>query len=207
MDYSGYGYGYNYNPNTMISATNTIAVVFLVIMCIVGLIVLAISIFQIIGTWKIFKKAGQPGWAALIPIYNMYILCKVTGVNPYWVLILALSGLLSFIPIIGSLAIAIVTIYATILIYVSLANSFGKDTGWVIGLVLLNPFFMFALGIGSSTYLGPKPMNDFVFNGNSKEEPSNSEVKVESVEVKNEEPVKEKVEEIKKEESTETKEN
>lgn len=133
------------------------------------LICLAICIVKVVGTWKVLKKAGQPGWGALIPFYNTYLLCQITGVNPWWILITALAPVLSFIPFVGGLVTTAVTIYFSILLNISLAKSFGKDEGFAVGLVLIAPVFYMILGVGDSKYEGPKPMNDFVFdniNGN-----------------------------------------
>ena len=58
------------------------------------LVILAIVAFCIIVKWKLFVKGNQPGWAALIPIYSDYILCKMVGVNPWWILIVYLSSFL-----------------------------------------------------------------------------------------------------------------
>ena len=119
---------------------------------------------QVIGEWKMFKKAGKPGWPALIPIYNDYILCKITGVNPWWILIvIAIGPACNIIPGVGSLLSLVISIYFCIILNVSIARSFGKEDGWAVGLILLKPFFMFALGIGNSEYQGEKPMNDVIF--------------------------------------------
>ncbi|MBQ2640311.1 MAG: zinc ribbon domain-containing protein [Bacilli bacterium] len=161
--------------DTSAAAGGIIAVV-LAILGIVLLIVFIVSIFQIIGHWKMFKKAGEPGWAALVPIYNTYILCKITGVNPWWIVITFCASLLSFIPVIGSLLVMAVTIYFGIMLAGSTANSFGKDTGWAIGLYFLAPFFSFALGVGTSEYVGPTPMNDPImaaFNKSQNNQQSN----------------------------------
>ncbi len=137
------------------------AMIFVAVVIIIAAI---IALLQIIGLWKILKKANQPGWGALIPIYNQYLLCKIVGVSPWWVLILCLSPILVLIPIIGSLATMAATIYFTILLNVSLARSFGKEDGFAVGLILLAPIFYLILGLGDSKYLGAKPMNDVVFN-------------------------------------------
>src|SRR5713226_7202812 len=56
----------------------------------------AVLILMIAAMWKVFSKAGQPGWAILIPIYNLYIICKVAG-RPGWWLILMFIPLVNFI--------------------------------------------------------------------------------------------------------------
>jgi hypothetical protein len=57
---------------------------------------LAFMILMIAACWKIFTKAGQPGWAAIIPIYNWYVLCKIVG-RPGWWVILLLIPFINFI--------------------------------------------------------------------------------------------------------------
>ena len=101
---------------------------------------LAFMILMIAACWKIFTKAGQPGWAAIIPIYNWYILCKIVG-RPGWWVILLLIPLVNFI--IG------------IILCIDLAKSFGKGVGFAIGLILLGIIFFPILGFGSAQYQGP----------------------------------------------------
>ena len=101
---------------------------------------LAFMILMIAACWKIFTKAGQPGWASIIPIYNWYILCKIVG-RPGWWVILLLIPFINFI--IG------------IILCIDLAKSFGKGVGFGIGLILLGVIFFPILGFGSAQYQGP----------------------------------------------------
>jgi Family of unknown function (DUF5684) len=101
---------------------------------------LAFTILMIAACWKIFTKAGQPGWAAIIPIYNWYIFCKIVG-RPGWWVILLLIPFVNFI--IG------------IILCIDLAKSFGKGVGFGIGLILLGIIFFPILGFGSAQYQGP----------------------------------------------------
>lgn len=107
---------------------------------IVLLIYLAIIVLVIAGMWKMFTKAGQPGWAAIIPILNLYLLCKIAG-RPGWWLILM------FIPI--------VNFVVSIIVMLDIAKSFGKGVGFAIGLILLGFIFIPILGFGSAQYQGP----------------------------------------------------
>lgn len=100
---------------------------------------LAILAFFIVVMWKIFTKAGQPGWAAIIPIYNAYILLKIAGKPGWWLL-------LFFIPI--------VNLVIAIIVSIALAQSFGKGTGFGIGLFLLGFIFGPILAFGSAQYVG-----------------------------------------------------
>ncbi len=152
---------YNYNIESISSGIAAGLMTFLEIF---SLIVLGIAVIQIVGQWKIFTKANKPGWAALIPIYNKYTLCKITGVNPWWILITCCGWVLNVIPIIGSLAYIALMVYFAVLLNVSLSRSFGKEDAFALGLIFLQPVFNMILGFGKCDYLGEKPMNDVVFN-------------------------------------------
>ena len=100
---------------------------------------LAFTILMIAACWKIFTKAGQPGWAVIIPIYNWYILCKIVGRPGWWVILL-------FIPVVNFII--------GIILCIDLAKSFGKGVGFGIGLILLGVIFFPILGFGSARYQG-----------------------------------------------------
>jgi Family of unknown function (DUF5684) len=104
------------------------------------IISLAICILIIAAMWKVFSKAGQPGWACLIPIYNIYILCKIAG-RPGWWLLLMLIPLVNFI--------------IAIILCIDIAKSFGKGVGFALGMVFLGFIFWPILGFGSAQYQGP----------------------------------------------------
>ena len=101
---------------------------------------LLVTVVMIVALWKIFTKAGQPGWACLIPIYNIYILCKIVG-RPGWWVILMLIPFVNFI--IG------------IIVCIDLAKSFGNGVGFGLGLAFLGIIFFPILGFSSSQYQGP----------------------------------------------------
>lgn len=103
------------------------------------LIPLALLIFVIVAMWKVFIKAGQPGWGVIIPIYNIYLLCKIAGKPGWWVLLL-------FIPI--------VNLIIAILVALGVAANFGKGAGFGIGLFFLPFIFYPILAFGDATY-GP----------------------------------------------------
>jgi hypothetical protein len=100
----------------------------------------ALTILYIISMWKIFTKAGQPGWAAIIPIYNIYVLLKIVGKPGYWLLLM----LIPFVNIVFA-------IWSTNM----LSKSFGKDEGFTVGLLLLGFVFYPILAFGSAKYEGP----------------------------------------------------
>ena len=99
-----------------------------------------VAIIVIVALWKIFEKAGKPGWAAIIPIYNVIVLLEIVG-KPWWWIILF------FIPIVN----IIFAIWATNL----LSKSFGKNEGFTLGLIFLSFIFYPILGFGDAKYQGP----------------------------------------------------
>jgi hypothetical protein len=101
---------------------------------------LLVALLLILAMWKVFTKAGQPGWASIIPIYNLYIWCKIVG-RPWWWILLMLIPLVNFI--------------VCIILCIDLAKSFGKGVGFGIGLALLGIIFFPILGFGSAQYQGP----------------------------------------------------
>ena len=94
---------------------------------------MALSILMIISLWKIFKKAGKPGWASIIPIYNIYIMCEIAEKEWWYVL-------LSCVPF--------ANIYAMIVLYNGMAKRFGKSGGFVAGMILLPVIFFPMLAFG-----------------------------------------------------------
>jgi hypothetical protein len=102
---------------------------------------LVFGVFMLICMWKIFTKAGQPGWACLIPIYNAYVMLKIAG-KPGWWLILMIIPFVNFI--------------VAILAMVGLAKNFGKGGGFAVGLIFLGIIFFPILAFGKAQYVGAK---------------------------------------------------
>lgn len=100
---------------------------------------LAFAVLMIAALWKVFTKAGQPGWAAIIPIVNTYFLCKVAGRPGWWVILM-------FVPIVNFII--------WIILCIDVAKNFGKGTGFGIGLLLLPIIFFPILGFGNAQYQG-----------------------------------------------------
>jgi hypothetical protein len=119
------------------NTTNTGDGIFAII---VLLIYLGIFILLFAGMWKTFVKAGQPGWGAIIPIYNVYLLCKIGGRPGWWVI-------LFIIPF--------VSLIISIIVSNDIAKSFGRGVGTTIGLILLPFVFYPILGFGDAEYQGP----------------------------------------------------
>jgi hypothetical protein len=106
----------------------------------VVIFVIAVAVITIAAMWKVFTKAGEEGWKAIIPIYNYYVLLKIVGRPGWWLL-------LYFIPVVN-LIIAIIVLN-------DLSKSFGKGVGFTFGLFFLLPIFILILGFGDARYVGP----------------------------------------------------
>ena len=119
------------------------------VMVVYSLIMLAVAVVEIIAMWKIFTKAGKPGWAAIIPIYNMVVLYQIVGINPLWLLLL-IGSIIPFVNFIVIIVFAIISILANI----KLAKAFGKSGGFAVGLIFLPFIFQCILGFGSAEYQG-----------------------------------------------------
>ena len=117
------------------------------------LLVVAYFVISIIANWKIFTKAGQPGWAAIVPFYKQYIEFKIYWGNGWLFLVPIVLAALAFVPLLGQLLI-LANLVITIVTQYKKAVSFGKGVGFTIGLVLVNPIFNMILGFGQYQYLG-----------------------------------------------------
>lgn len=106
-------------------------------------VLLVVYILVIIAMWKVFTKAGKPGWASLIPVYNIIVMFQIVGLNP-WLLLLYLIPFVNWI----------VALVLSIMQNVKLAKVFGKSTGFAIGLIFLNPIFLLILGFSDAKYVG-----------------------------------------------------
>jgi hypothetical protein len=107
-----------------------------------GMLIVWLIVFILIiaGCWKIFVKAGKPGWAAIVPIYNTIVLLEIVGKPVWWILLL-------LIPVVN-------IIFAIIVVH-RLSLSFGKGGGMTF-LLLILPFIGYPmLGFGNATYVGP----------------------------------------------------
>lgn len=156
---------YNY------SGVESVLGAFLAFLGIIIVIGLAVGIIMIIARWKLFVKSGEEGWKAIIPIYGDMVLCKIVGIWEFYPLVIygisfvmgfisgvseSLGGLLSLVSYAAS-------IYYSVILCISLARSYGKDTGFGIGLLFLGVIFYPILGFGKNEYAGPKPMKDPIF--------------------------------------------
>lgn len=101
---------------------------------------IAMIVVIIAGMWKVFEKAGQPGWAAIVPFYNLYVLtCNIAKKEILWFI-------LFFIPL--------VNLVAAIIVSIEVAKKFGKTELFGVGLALLGFIFYPMLGFGDARYEG-----------------------------------------------------
>jgi hypothetical protein len=104
-----------------------------------SLIYIVVLALMIVSMWKVFTKAGKPGWASIIPIYNIIVLLEIVG-KPWWWLLLMLIPVVNIILVIWMLNL--------------LSLSFGKEVGFTIGLIFLSFIFIPILGLGDAKYKG-----------------------------------------------------
>ena len=109
------------------------------------IVYLVIIVLMIASQWKIFTKAGKPGWAAIVPIYNVIILLEVAR-QPLWMIILF------FFPV--------ANIVASIIVCIELSKNFGKSGGFAAGLILLSIIFFPILAFGGAEYQQAAPVSE-----------------------------------------------
>lgn len=101
------------------------------------LVSLVVAVATIIGMWKTFEKAGKPGWAAIIPIYNLIVLLEVAGKPIWWIVLLIIP---------------FVSIVIVLLVLLDVAKNFGKSPVFGLGLLFLGFIFFPILGFGDAQY-------------------------------------------------------
>lgn len=102
------------------------------------IIIVLINILMIISLWKIYKKAGKPGWASIVPIYNFIVMCEIAGKKWWYIFFMLLP---------------IINIYIIIVLCNSLAKKFKKSDGFVVGMILLPVIFFPILAFGRTNVL------------------------------------------------------
>lgn len=103
------------------------------------LIALAVVVLMIVATWKVFTKAGEPGWAIFVPIYNAIVWLRICGKPGWWIILLIIPFVNFIIALLASLG---------------MAKNFGKSAGFGIGLWLLSPIFILMLAFGDAKFQG-----------------------------------------------------
>jgi len=104
------------------------------------LFIIALNVVSIIGMWKAFEKAGKPGWAAIIPYYNVWVMVEIAGKPASWFFLI--------------LCVPCANIVFLILLMIEIANKFGQGAGFGIGLAFLGFIFWPILGFGAAQYEG-----------------------------------------------------
>ena len=102
-------------------------------------IYLIVVVAVVAGWWMIFTKAGEAGWKSIIPIYNVLVILKIVGREWWWVILMLIP---------------FVNLIVWIIVSLDLARSFGRGTGFGIGLAFLSPIFALILGFGGDAYQG-----------------------------------------------------
>jgi hypothetical protein len=125
----------NYDPSSAGAIAGMMAIFYVMLIPI-----LIIALITIVGQWKVYEKAGKPGWAALIPVYNWIVMLEIVGKPIWWIF-------LFFVPCVN-----IIFMIWTINL---LSKSFGQTEGFTVGLILLSFIFYPMLGFGNYQYLGP----------------------------------------------------
>lgn len=100
---------------------------------------LSIGAFMLVSMWRVFVKAGQPGWTALLPVFNLYVMLKIIDKPGWWIILMLVPGVNVVIVIIADLA---------------LASHFGKGVDFAVGLVFLPFIFWPILAFGRARYVG-----------------------------------------------------
>lgn len=107
------------------------------------LVWVALTVLTIVAMWKLFAKAGQPGWAVIVPIYNIVVMLKIVGKPLWWIILM-------FIPI--------ANIIVGLILTHNIAKVFGKDIGFTLGLIFLPFIFYPILAFGKAVYISPQPV-------------------------------------------------
>jgi len=99
--------------------------------------VIALVVLMIGSVWKVFTKAGKPGWACIVPIYNVIVLLEIAGKPLWWIILMIIP---------------LVNIVIAILLAIEVAKKFGQSSGFGLGLAFLPFIFYPVLGYGSARY-------------------------------------------------------
>jgi uncharacterized membrane protein YhaH (DUF805 family) len=104
-----------------------------------SILIVALCAVLLVAQWRVYTKAGVPGWACLIPVYNLVKLLHITGRSGWWIL---------------GFGIPLLNFFVLIRMVFDLAKAFGRGVGFGFGLLLLSPVFIPILGFGKAHYVG-----------------------------------------------------
>ena len=131
------------------------------------IVALILWVLQVIALWRIFTKAGQSGWKALIPVYNIYIMFKLSWSTMwFWISLIAFfvaSALLSFVTVTACVVIGgLLMLFYAVLMLIMLFK-FVRSFNWGVGMFILTILFpiimLFVLAFGKAEYIGPDPIS------------------------------------------------
>lgn len=105
----------------------------------------AFAILVVVANCFLYTKMGEPWWKAIIPFYNLFVINEKIFGNGWWFLITAFGA----VPYVGW----IVCLLYSVIFNVRLARSFGKESVFALGLILLSPIFILILGLGQARYV------------------------------------------------------
>ncbi|HET9621040.1 MAG TPA: DUF5684 domain-containing protein [Kofleriaceae bacterium] len=104
------------------------------------LVMMAVMALMVVSGWKVFEKAGKPGWAVFVPIYNSIVMLEIARKPVWWIALM-------FVPV--------VSFVVAIMVVAAVANNFGKGTGFALGMIFLPMIFLPILAFGDARYLPP----------------------------------------------------
>ncbi len=136
-----------YDATGNVASAYATAILVAILICVIILAIVTIA------EWRMFKKAGQPGWAAVIPFYNDYINYKIFWGNGWLFLLSLVLGVVHYIPIIGVIASIISLLFYGATQYKK-SESFGHGIVFAVGLFICPVVFELILGFGRDRYLG-----------------------------------------------------
>jgi hypothetical protein len=137
----------DYSYTTSNSTGNGVAAGMIVVMVLISLGIFAV---YAVSLWKIFEKAGRPGWQGIVPIYNNWVLAEIAGKPGWW----GIVGLAGVIPLLGIFA-GLAAFVLMILISIELVKCFGKDPSYAAFLVLLPIIGFPMLAFSDAKYTAP----------------------------------------------------
>ena len=145
---------------------------FLIVYLILIFVSMAVGILDIVAYWKLFEKAGEPGWKSLIPFYNLFVITKIaTGryaaatwiavlAGIYYILLILVSVtesvILTLIAFLALIPVVVLSCY----IYYKFGEAYGKSKGWCVAMIFLNQILIIAMGFDKDVvYTGPVSKN------------------------------------------------
>ena len=141
------------------SALSSILAAGLIIILFVFLLLIAWLVFYYVGVWKLYKKAGRPGWNAIVPFYNDFVLVEMVGLKWYWFLIdIIVSIASSFASGLLYWLLWLVSIGVKVNIFYNMSKKFGKDAGWIVLMTLFSGIMLPIYGYNKAVWNANAPV-------------------------------------------------